>query len=107
MLLAVLVGVSSAIAFKPPPRANGKFPPGDTYTFTVPPTESGTDITYFPGTEVNITGQVEGVDFICVCPYDPICYVIFTANTQIIENPDGSITITNVIKIRGIWTRYP
>jgi hypothetical protein len=110
MLLAVLVGVGSAIAFEPPTRTNGKFPPGDTYTSDGSGSVSGphSDGTYditFNGTATltDITGQVEGIDFVC----DPglICYFILTANSQIIFNPDGSVTFTHVIIKIGVYRK--
>lgn len=109
MLLAVFVGVGSVIAFKPiPVRGVNKVAPGDKYAFlccypiSVVQNGDGTyTVTYLSGCVTNITGKVLGVDYICVEPVVCYCTMTETATTQIIFNPDGSITITNVIIERG------
>jgi hypothetical protein len=106
MMLAVVVAATGVFAFK----AN-VMPPGDKFsvegTTTIDATNpDGTfDITVGSSTVVtNINGQSEGLQYDCDEPKTPICTLVLTANTVITHNPDGTVTYTNVIITRGVFT---
>lgn len=107
MLMAVLVAVSGAFAFKEKP-----LPPGDEFTFTTQPTVTGPnpdgtyDVTFTTGTQVDITGDQEGIKYNCIDPPVPVCVVKQTESTTVVVNPTaGTTTYTHVIVKFGTYQK--
>jgi hypothetical protein len=104
MLMAVVVAVTGAFAFK----AN-VMPPGDKYSvsgsaaITATNGDGTVDVTVGSTTGVApANGLVLGEDYSCEEPV-VICTFTFTAFTQVITHPDGSVTYTHVIVQTGTF----
>ncbi len=62
--------------------------------------QDATIIIFFPCAD--ITGQIEGVDYVCNISSN-ICTVETTANSTVTYNADGSITVTNPLITYGSY----